>query len=1138
MKVVNVLRALMTLLFLGGVAFAQGTGASGDLVGTVTDQSGAVVANGTVTATDVGRGTTRTAATSSDGRYAILGLPPSVYSVSTSKSGFATAIAKSVAVVIGQTTTLDFQMKVSQVTESVEVTTEVPVIETERGHQADVINQQLIQDLPINRRDYLTFTLLAPGVADSTRMASDQDFRVKQTPQSGLSFYGSNGRGNSVTVDSGEANDDSGGVRLTVGQEAVREFQINRSNYGADLGGASGASINIVTKSGTNDVHGSLFSFFRNDAMDARNPFAVSQALAPGQPFNPAAPDVTGKQIKDSLTRAQFGGSVGFPVIKDKGWLFTGAEGLVQDAQNAVPLLTSTSVLRPDNGKFSGNNQTAIINGLASLSGNPSVPCLTGQPALPAATCAGILTNILTLNSVSPLPKFLVNQLESNGGLFNYNTRLYQIFARYDHQFNANNQAILSYSFNHDQEQNPDVQSLIGFSAGSSVKAFDHNIQGSWFHQFSPRTLNDTRIQWNYTDFNVIPNQPGQVGLAIPGFANLGTNIFLPNFTIMRRPEVANNTTLIRGNHTMKFGQYFLYRGNHTESHTFFPGRFVFGNLPGGVLSPCLQVPAACGLAPASASTCQFANGAFPTPPAGQFCFPAAINGLQSASLGLPQFYQQGFGNPIYSYPRPLAAFYWQDQWKMRSNFTLTFGLRYELDAQYGQLHTDKDNFAPRVSFAWDPGGDHKTVVRGGFGIYYSPIYGQIADVVQTLGLVNGVRPIAQTFVPLTGAPGNPALTSALIFQTLFAQGLVQCTTPAPAQPACITPANLTQFGINVTNTGPVPPLTVLFSGQPDYQSPYSEQASFGIERQISKGFSIGVSGIYVHTMRMPVAIDINLLPTAPTVTGTSPFNGQQVKFQAWNAPQCGANPLSCFANPLILQSNQYSSLASALFEGGIFEVTKRFSDNFTLFGNYTYSKAYSTTTDFNSDFAPFNQLNLAAERGLSDFDQRHKVVVAAVFSGTHKGFLSGFQLSPVVKYSSEHPYNILAAGTDINGDRHSTNDRPLGVARNSGRGPDYSDVDLRLSKSFKIMEKTQIQLVAEAFNLFNRTNFASVNNALSTVNGFAPPPLSAGRPQGRFLDPTTINPGGAAGDFTSIYNNTFTPGGRRQLQFGARFTF
>src|SRR5262249_48792538 len=223
---------------------------------------------------------------------------------------------------------------------------------TERGHQADTITEQYIQDLPINRRDYLTFSLLVPGVNDSTRLAGDQDFRVKQTPQSGLSFYGGNGRGNSVTVDGGEANDDSGGVRLTVSQDAVQEFQVNRSNYGADLGGASGASINIVTKSGTNDVHGSLFGYFRNDGMHARDPFAYSQALTPARM---CAFDQQGQPIKNSLSRQQFGGSLGGPIRKDKTFLYGAFEGLRQDSQNAVPLLTHSSI-------FAGPNPFATSN--------------------------------------------------------------------------------------------------------------------------------------------------------------------------------------------------------------------------------------------------------------------------------------------------------------------------------------------------------------------------------------------------------------------------------------------------------------------------------------------------------------------------------------------------------------------------------------------------------------------------------------------------------------------------------------------------------------------------------------------------------------------------------------------------------
>jgi len=503
----------------------------------------------------------------------------------------------------------------------------------------------------------------------------------------------------------------------------------------------------------------------------------------------------------------------------------------------------------------------------------------------------------------------------------------------------------------------------------------------------------------------------------------------------------------------------------------------VFGNLPGNILSPCLSNPS--GPITATPQTGCGLSGNLN---------PATINSLQSASLGLPQFYQQGFGSPTYNYPRPFTAGYWQDGWAIRPNLTLNFGLRYEVDSQYGNLNTAYNNFAPRASFAWDPFGDHKTVVRGGYGIYYSPTYGQIGDVVHTLGLVNGFQQIAQVFVPLTGAPGNPALTSAGIFQTLFAQGKVQCTNPAAGQAACITPADLLQFGIVPSHTAPLPALSVVFSGQPNYRSAYSQQAEFGIEREVSRGLSVSLSGIYSHTIGLPTAIDINDLPTTPLATAKL-TTGQTVTFHNFASPQCAVgagNP--CFANPGILQAIQYSSEGSALYEGGIVEIKKRFGSHISVFGNYTYSKAYDTTFDFNSDFGPQDNLNLAGERSLSEFDQRHKVVAAAILE-TPNGWtraLSGFILTPIFRFNSGHPFNLLA-GTDVNGDRHSTNDRPLGAARNTGQGPDFIDLDMRIAKKFRLGEKTSLQLMAEGFNLANRLNFASVNNVVGGNFGQLP---------------------------------------------------
>ena len=361
----GVIASLVVVLVASPSAHAQGVGSSGTINGTVIDPTGASVPKALVVATETVRGVLHSTETDANGFYRLTGLPPTTYDVAARASGFETIVQKGLVVTVGSITQVDFHLSLATSKATIEVTAVPPIVETERGSEANTITQNYIEDLPTNRRDYLNFTLLLPGVSDSTRIADDQDFRVKQTPQSGLSFYGSNGRGNNVTVDGGETGSDSGGVRLTVSQDAVQEFQVNRSNYPADLGGASGAAINIVTKSGGNSLHGSVFGFFRNDALDARDPFAFSQALQPGDVFNPEDPDSEGSPVKNSLGRYQFGANAGFPIQKDKTFAFLAFEGLRQDAENAVPLLLDTSTLRPT------APQQQVINNLAAQGATP-----------------------------------------------------------------------------------------------------------------------------------------------------------------------------------------------------------------------------------------------------------------------------------------------------------------------------------------------------------------------------------------------------------------------------------------------------------------------------------------------------------------------------------------------------------------------------------------------------------------------------------------------------------------------------------------------------------------------------------------------------------------------------------------------
>lgn len=1001
-----------------------------------------------------------------------------------------------------------------------------PLIEIEKTQQANTIGEAYIRQLPIDRRDYLSFTLLAPGVVDSNAFADNTDFRVTQTPQSGLSFYGSNGRGNNVTVDGAEANDDAGAVRRTLSQEAVQEFQINRSNYSAEFGGASGGVINIVSKSGTNEMHGSAFFFFRHDALDARDPFAIAPPS-----LSPFALGVPGTAVDPPSNRQQFGGTAGFPIRRDKTFMFVGYEGLRRDEKVSVPVLTNSSIFAPT------DRQAPILAGLTAL-GATTVPCLSSPATtLPAATCAFVLGRILTVDpTTAGSPEsafmalsepFLVNLFSRNSGVFPFIAHSDQFSARFDHQFNERNQLFIRYNFTDARERNPNLRALVGFSRGNLIDQLDSTIALGWYRQISPRFQNEVRAQWNYYTFDVTPNDPLGPELNLAGFGFFNRDIFLPSFTTGRRYEIADNLTFLTGRHKMKFGGYLLLRDNATESHTFFPGRFNFGELPGGLLSPCLSAPAACGL---SATLT-----------------PGPLTALQSFKLGLPQFYQQGFDNPTVTNINPLWAFYWQDTFALRSNLTLNFGIRYELDQRRKPLRTDNNNFAPRFGFSWDPFNDKKTVIRGGYGIFYSPTYYQIDYVVQALGIVNGFRQIAQVFAPLTlpqpclplGVATPTVPFSACIFQTLLIQGRIGCTSTTGE--ACITPSNLTQFGITVSHTGPIPPFTVVFSGSNDYANSYAQQGSFGLEREVLPGLSIAADYIFSRALKITRARDKNLLSTAPLVA-TGPAG---IPIRRWNVPPC---PVGCFVDtsspPIILQDIVYESTARSFYHGGIITLNKRFSHHFSLLASYTFSKAIDEVTDFNSDFQPNDQSNLRAERALSAFDQRHKFVIAGVLESPWKGgegasvfarIFSGFTLSPILRANSGRPFNLLV-GSDINGDRHSTTDRPPGAGRNAGRGPSFWTFDLRLARRISFGESRNLELMFEAFNLFNRLNFTSINNTVSCSSDN--------------LEPRCVPPGVLTAPFNLIgteslttarhlrpldFTSAFDP---RRIQLGIRFAF
>jgi hypothetical protein len=1043
-------------------ALAQAGGATAELKGRITDPNGAVVAGAAITATDAVKGISRTATSDQRGEYRLLSLPPGTYEVKVEKSGFATQLRGGVQLTVGQTADLDFGLKIGTASETVTITTEAPLIETEKTQQSNTINEQYIRNLPINRRDYLSFTLLAPGVTDASTMADNNNARVRQTAQSGLSFYGSNGRGNSVTVDGAEANDAAGGVRPTLSQDAVQEFQINRSNYSAELGGASGGVINIVSKSGTNEVHGSAFGFFRHDKLDAADPFAI--ALVNNTP----------QRVKPPSNRQQYGATIGFPIVRERAFFFGSFEGLNRDEASAVPVLTDLSIFQPTAA------QRAVIAQLAANTSTTPIPCLTGQPNLTPAACATALQAALTSKQST------VDLFRNNSGVFPFTSAVYSFSTRLDYHANDRNQLFLRYNFTDSFEENQNTRALLGFSRANSFDTLDSNIVSGWTHIFSPNLVNEARFQWNYRNFLVRPNDRHGPELNITGFGFFNRDIFLPSFTIERRYEASDNLTYVRGAHRYKFGATFLARGNSSESHTFFGGRFGFGGLPGALAAPAL--------------------GAVP------------INALQAFDLGLPQSYQQGFGGPTVSSTQPFYAFYAQDTWNIRPNFTLNYGLRYELDDRRDPLPTDKNNFAPRVGFSWDPGNDKKTILRGGYGIFYTPIYYQIDYVVNALNEINGFRQIAQVLTTLNAA--NPLAVNGPIniYRTLRAQNVIG----VPATTRTITPADLTQFGITISQTGPRPPLTVLFRADPNYRNAYSQQASFGIERELSPGWSAAINYIFARTLKVTRARDLNVLPRPKDATLGIPL---------WTAASgcTGAGIVNCFRDPLLFQENIYESSGRAFYHGMIVEVNKRFSRNFSLAGSYTLSKAIDEVTDFNSGFQANDQTNTRLERALSAFDQRHKVVIYAYFQspsraasgqGALKNIVADFAFTPIFRANSARPFNLLT-GAEINGDRHSDTDRPLFAGRNTGIGPDFWTLDLRLARRIALGAETRnLELTFETFNLFNRLNFSSVNNTVGP--NFAPPYNVKARKDLSPSQPTA---------YTSAFE-------ARRIQLGVRLSF
>lgn len=1054
---------MMLLTVRVELVFSQASVSNSEIRGQVTDPNGAAVAGVTITVTEISKGTTRTVKTDESGGYVILSLQPGIYNMKVEASGFVTQNLTDIRLNVGQVANLPVTLRVGGVQVEVNVAAGAEVVEVERTQQSSVINEKQITSLPINRRNYMDFAMLTPGVSSAEKINDTTDYRVAQTPQSGLSFGGSNGRGNSIMVDGASSDTNSGATRAVLGQEAVQEFQVNRNSYNAEFGGAFGGVLNIVSKTGTNDWHGSMFGYLRNDVFDARNAFD----------FNPSG--------ISPFRRYQFGGSIGGPLSKDKTFLFTAFETLKQKQTSFVNLLNDPNIF----------NLTAGQENLFDyLSGTPFATLAAGLEA-----------------AISANPR-TVNLFESASGQFPFDSYDVVGSVRVDHTISDTDNGYLRFNLATSHTENQAAGALTAVSRGHTFDSFTGGVLFSETHLFTPTTINEIKGQYSYLDNDVFPDDFIGPEINIDGYGNFGRNIFLPSYAFERRYEIADNLSLVRSTHTLRFGGQYQAIQNATDTETYFGGRFNFGAaIPLlNLVPPAVQGPLV-GFLTLQGQTALIAELKKP------------ISSLQSFNANLPIIYQQGFGEANYTSWSHRTSVYGQDSWKIRPNLTFNYGVRYYIENNAEPMPTNLNNIQPRLGFSWDPFHDGKMAIRGGYGIFVGPIDNQIVNVVNEL---SGLGRASDINILLATATSNSLglPTSIQIYQTLLAQGIIGTRT--------ITAADLVQFGLV---PGPGKPLEVRFRVGPNYKNPTTQQASLAVQRDLGGGFGLEVSYLFSRAAHVTRSHDINEYKVSGPINALSGIPSF-IRFPS--AP----GQTSDFINPLRLQDNQYESTANAFYHAGTVQLTKRLSHNYTINANYTYSKAIDEVTDFNSDFSAQNPLDLRAERALSAFDQRHRFVFSSLFMSPVKGegafsrLLSDWMLSPIFIAGSGRPFNVML-GIDANGDGVSTRDRPCvrnaadqpcipnsNVGRNVGMGAPYYNFDMRLARRFSITENKYIEVTFEAFNLFNHTNFTGVNNVIGQS------PLTTGRPKG------------IEGLFPTMPLAFTSAAPARQLQFGARFNF
>jgi hypothetical protein len=1040
-----------------GVSMAQVDYATATLEGTVLDLQDKVVVGAKVTVVNEATGVGKSAITTVGG-YQIPALTPGTYRVETEASGFARSVARNVVLTVGQLATYTIRLKVGSESTTIEVTAAIPLVQPEQTQQANIIDNNQVENLPNVTRSFTQSIYTLPGVVNAFGAALQNPGIGTAFLSSGFSVGGSNGRNNLVTIDGGENDYGSGALRVNhVPVDSIQEFQVNRNGFLAEFGFTIGTAINMVTKSGSNQFHGSVSGYFRDRATDAENYFAKLAGTG-GKPFEQSAifSGTLGGPIRknhlffftspefqrlDSATIQNIAGEGEFQGIASQASGYNPASGTCPNQTTAQQQVTQLCYLTQL--ANSGGPLSALGAGLLAspIFGNPlSNPVLNALVTPNDGTFDGILSGPSGTGARN-IPGFNTPR----GRYFNWVTRL-------DYVPGARDSLSLRFSLMHEIDN---VSPAPPYSGSEPQR--DYTLTGSWSRVSGSNLVNTVRMQAVPSNtFSFSAPSPNGSEIDLGNQIQLGTPFAWPYDARFKRFQFDDSLSWVRGSHSLKFGGSWRPDYYSVNEKLWFGGQWEFNDGAFSILD--IAGAAASALATYNVSQGYPAGG----PPS------TNLTAVQSFLAGTPAVLLQANpqSNSQWSGWAQSLGLYAQDSWKASQRLTINYGVRFDYDGDPAPVpHSVR--FTPRAGIAWTPSGDQKTVIRVGGGIFVAPNTFMIPFYTN---LLSDTGSHINQNAMVAGLPSPP-------FPSIFAAWALQesnATTSFPNPP--LNNAQLASLGAVIGPPGPNAFGNVLYTLAPNFEPAYTIQASASIARQIRHNLSLELGYLMYRSLHIEQILETNFVRN--TAVPIDPFSGPQY------IPRPGTTAGE--PNSSIFQNDAFSSVGTGIYNAGTISATRRFDKGLQFQANYTLSRAIDDTSDFSVLTTPFRPDALNLDRSASAFNITHNFVANAVYTtpfragsgGSISRLLADVTISPIFYARSGVPFTLLVPGLSNGTVGHNANARPWYEGRNNGIGPDYFSWDLRISKTLIHREgRARLELIAQAQNLLNRTNFAAVNN-------------------------------------------------------------